>query len=148
MKLEEMQNNYGCCFNEIELANQQEEIQFNSAEETWFWFCKYNGRKDGFRHESSAKTVSRPCFLDDVYVVVTRLFFSGKIAKNHMNALVRYGKRQVVPDGRIFEEAEDAQLWREAMTLMEPELVRKGIVRSKTDTVGMTLDVVNMEVKQ
>ena len=135
MKFEDMKNSYNCCFDDVNFANLESPVQFNDVEEAWFWFCKYDDRRDGFKRKNSAKTVSRPCFLDDIYVVVSRLYFAGKITKRHLGVLSKYGKRQIVPDDRIFEEMEDAQYWKEVMAKMKLVLVCKGIVKDETKAV-------------
>ena len=51
------------------------QMLFESAEEAWFWFCKYDNRT-GYKIKSSASKILRPCFLDDIYLVVTKLYLA------------------------------------------------------------------------
>ena len=125
----ETERNYNECLTEMDFANPDNTVLFNSSEEAWFWFCKYNERRDGYKRESSANTVIRPCFLDDVYIVVSRLFLSGKITKKDLDVLVKYGKKQIAPDIRTFEEYEDALSWQDSMRQMTPLFIQKKIVR-------------------
>ena len=127
----EMKNTYKKYTNDFmwDFANPGNIMQFVSAEEAWFWFCKYNGRRNGYKSVSTAHKVLRPCSVDDVYIVVSKLLLSGAITKQHLSVLLKYGKHQIEPDGRIFDECEDAVLWREAMAKMEKVFMEKGIVR-------------------
>lgn len=127
----EMKNVYKKCNNDfmLDFANPQNVVQFSSAEEAWFWFCKYNGRRNGYKRISSVYRIFRPCSLDDIYIVVARLFLSGVITKEQLAILLKYGKYQIVPDMRIFDECEDALLWREAIAKLEKAFIEKGIVR-------------------
>ena len=122
---------YNRNLNEMDFANPENIVLFDSSEEAWLWFCKYSGRRDGYKRESSANIVFRPCSLDDVYIVVSRLYLSGKITKKQLEVLLKYGEKQIIPDDRIFDEYEDAVLWRDAMKKMEALFMKKKIIKDR-----------------
>jgi len=104
---------------------------FESAEEAWFWFCKYDVR-NGYKPKTSDYKIIRPCFLDDIYIVVSKLYLSRKIKERHLKTLIKYGRMQIAPDGRIVDEQDEALWWEDAMDKMETLLRAKGIVKCKS----------------
>ncbi len=105
-------------------------ILFDSAEEAWFWFCRYDERI-GYKSNNSNFKIIRPCQLDDIYIVVSRLYIARKISERHLKTLIKYGRLQIVPDERILEEQEEALWWSDAMDKLEIVLIKKGIVKCK-----------------
>ncbi len=105
------------------------QVLFDSAEEAWFWYCKYEEKS--FSKSNSSNKIIRPCYLDDIYIVVSKLYLARKISERHLKTLIKYGKMQVVPDHRILEEQEEALWWDDAMDKLETILMKKGIVRCK-----------------
>lgn len=106
------------------------QMLFESAEEAWFWFCRYDNRT-GYKIKSSAHRVERPCFLDDIYIVVTKLYLAKKIHERHLKTLIKYGRMQIAPDKRILDERQEALWWNDAMDIIETLLIKKGIVKCK-----------------
>ncbi len=103
---------------------------FESAEEAWFWFCRYDERT-GYKIKTSRCRIVRPCFLDDIYIVVSKLYLAKKIRERHIKTLIKYGRMQVPPDSRIVDEQEEALWWDDAMSIIETVLIKKGIVKCK-----------------
>lgn len=108
----------------------QDTVLFQSAEEAWFWFCRYDERS-GYKYNSSNKRVIRPCQLDDIYIVVSKLYIAKKIGERHLKTLIKYGRMQLAPDVRIEEEMEEALWWDDAMDKLETIFIKKGIVKCK-----------------
>ncbi len=106
------------------------QVLFESAEEAWFWFCKYDART-GYKAKTSICKVVRPCFLDDIYIVVSKLYLARKISERHLKTIIKYGRMQMIPDERIVDEQEEALWWSDAMDKIETILIKKGIVRCK-----------------
>ena len=105
-------------------------ILFQNAEEAWFWFCKYDGRT-GYKSNTSNKRIIRPCQLDDIYIVVSKLYIAKKIGERHLKTLIKYGRMQIAPDSRVVEEQEEALWWDDAMDKLETIFIKKGIVKCK-----------------
>ena len=103
---------------------------FNSAEEAWLWFCKYESMVKSKPKNSSCRIV-RPCYLDDIYIAVSRLYLARKISERHVKTLIKYGKLQLIPDERISDEYMEAMWWQDAMDKLEILLIKKGIVICK-----------------
>lgn len=114
---------------ENQLLNEENpnQMKFGSAEEAWFWFCKYD-EKTGYKINNSNNKIVRPCFLDDIYIAVSKLYFARKIGERHLKTLIKYGRMQIIPDERIIEEQEEALWWSDAMDKLETVLRKKGIV--------------------
>jgi hypothetical protein len=106
------------------------EVLFDSAEDAWLWFCKYE-KKSPYKPKNSNRVIARPCVLDDIYLCVSKLYLAKKINKRQMSVLVSYGRLMLPPDGRIERERNDAIAWDSAMGHLEPLLIQKGIVRCK-----------------
>ncbi len=106
------------------------QVLFESAEEAWFWFCKYDAMEKHKTKSSGCKVV-RPCFLDDIYIVVSKLYLARKISERHLKTLIKYGRMQMAPDERIVDEQDEALWWSDAMDKIETVLIKKGIVRCR-----------------
>ena len=120
----EKQNNIvGCLCDE-----NQNQTLFESAEEAWFWFCRYDERI-GYKVKTSRYRIVRPCCLDDIYLVVSKLYIARKIKERYLKTIIKYGRMQLVPDERIVDEREDALWWSDAMDKIEIVLIKKGIVK-------------------
>ncbi|MCR5506992.1 MAG: hypothetical protein K6F04_04050 [bacterium] len=105
------------------------QVLFESAEEAWFWFCKYDNMKNGHKSKTSNIVISRPCVLDDIYIVVSKLYLARKIKERHLKTLIKYGRMQIAPDERIVDEQDEAIWWSDAMDKIETVLIKKGIVK-------------------
>lgn len=100
-------------------------IQFLSAEDAWFWYCRMQRERHlGYRPNGSGGF--RPCDIDDIALVFSRLCSAGKITDRHVNAMLRYGCQQVRPDRRV--DPRGLQAWDEGMDLLYTPLAHKHIV--------------------
>ena len=106
------------------------QVLFESAEEAWFWFCRYDERT-GYKIKTSRCKIIRPCSLDDIYIVVSKLYLAKKIHERHLKTLIKYGRMQIAPDIRVVDEQQEALWWNDAMDIIETVLMKKGIVRCK-----------------
>ncbi|MDR1008770.1 MAG: hypothetical protein LBL52_00780 [Rickettsiales bacterium] len=105
------------------------EILFRSAEEAWFWYCRYEERTImKQRQEPETAKIRRPCHLDDVYLCVAKLYIARKISERHVKTLVKYGRLGLAPDPRIAEEERESLWWDDALDKLEQVLRAKGIV--------------------
>lgn len=105
-------------------------LLFESAEEAWFWYCKYE-KKTPYKSNNSNSVVVRPCGVDDIYLSVLKLYFAKKISERHLKTLVKYGRMFCAPDYRILEEQDEALWWDDAMDKLETVLLNEKIVRCK-----------------
>ena len=53
------------------------QVLFDSAEDAWLWFCRYDNRT-GYKVKTSRCKIIRPCYLDDIYIVVSKLYLAKK----------------------------------------------------------------------
>jgi hypothetical protein len=101
-------------------------VAFRSAADAWFWTMgALRARREG--SGNSGKIVERPCDPDDVVCCLDRLYRSKRIGLRHARVLRDWGERQIAPDART-RSGQEALLWREALTCLEPQLRCKGIV--------------------
>lgn len=114
----------------FDFENEFGEVLFDSAEEAWFWYCRYEN-KSPFKLKNSNKSIARPCVLDDIYLCVVRLYLAKKIRECHLKTLIKFGRKFCAPDFRIFEEQQEALWWDDAMDKLETVFRAKGIVRCK-----------------
>ena len=93
------------------------QVLFESAEEAWFWFCRYDERT-GYKIKTSRCKIIRPCSLDDIYIVVSKLYLAKKIHERHLKTLIKYGRMQIAPDIRVVDEQQEALWWNYAMDII------------------------------
>jgi hypothetical protein len=102
---------------------------FASAEEAWYWtISALDARAEGALIFQGGGAVVRPCEPGDVVKRVDGLFRRGRLSREHVEVLARWGRRSHAPDVRVRSEERDAMLWAEALDLLEAELARAGIV--------------------
>lgn len=110
----------------------QTTIAFSTPEEVWFWFMEANqARLDGARYTAARGNVRRPCEPVDILRILDRLHRTRRLKMDHFRILRFYGVRQMAPEGWRRSEAYAATLWREAMRVMEPVFIAKGIMRER-----------------
>jgi hypothetical protein len=105
-------------------------VLFESAEEAWFWYCKYEN-KSPYKMKNSNRVIIRPCVVDDIYLAVSKLYLAKKISERHLKTLIKYGRLFCPPDARVREEEMEALWWDDAMDKLETILRKKGIVACK-----------------
>ncbi len=115
---------------DIFLENDLGETLFNSAEEAWFWYCKYE-KKSPYKLNNSNKSILRPCVVDDIYLCVVKLYLAKKIRECHLKTLIKFGRKFCPPDSRLQEEEQEALWWDDAMDKLETIFRLKGIVKCK-----------------
>ena len=104
---------------------------FMSAQELWFWFIQaQQALNDGARFKMGAGVIARPCEPIDILRILDRLYRQRRLLMDHLLVLRHYGRRQMAPDPARLKEQRAYKLWHEALTRMEPVLVKKGIVTS------------------
>ena len=105
---------------------------FEDAQEAWFWFIQaQQARNDGARFASGLGLVTRPCEPADILSVLNQLYRTRRLSMDHLLVLRHYGRRQMPPDAARVKELRAHDLWHEALSRIEPVLIRKGIVEEK-----------------
>lgn len=106
-------------------------VPFGSVETAWFWTMRMLiARRDGAGPGFGSRGI-RVCDPDDVVKCLDRLYRQRRIELHHARVLRIYGERGMAPNPRFPSESADLRLWRAAMTLLDGELVVKGIVRKE-----------------
>jgi len=108
-------------------------IPFDSAVEVWFWFIQaQDARNDGARFSAGAGLIPRPCEPSDILKILNTLYRARRLERDHLLVLRHYGRRQMPPDPRRVKELRAHDLWKEALSRLEPVLIRKGIVCARS----------------
>lgn len=98
---------------------------FQNVQEAWFWYCRMQGERDaGFKPNGNG--AERPCDIDDIALIVTRLRRNGIITMKHISTLTKYGQLQSLPDRRV--DPYGLKLWDSALDRIHTHMVAKGIV--------------------
>ncbi len=113
-------------------ADYRQSEPFLTAEEAWMWCCWCEMHKDG---DSSGKPsrLARPCESSDILIVLKRLVATGRLKQYHVRVLSKYGLEQAPPHIAFGATFDECRLWREALFVMEPVLIQKGIVMPDED---------------
>jgi hypothetical protein len=98
--------------------------KFRDAEQLWFWFVSSSKIKDGL-HRGGASEY-RPCELIDIETLVTRLHLSGRITREQLEIMLRFGGRRRAPSQHIYSENRGAMLWQCAMRTLQTAASAKG----------------------
>ncbi len=93
-------------------------IKFPNAEHMWFWFLYSRSVKHGYV-PTDRHTSRRVCELLDVELMVTKLYYAGKLNDEHLSVMKKYGDRRRAPHQHIWAENHDAGVWRDAMAIIE-----------------------------
>ncbi len=128
-------NNYIDISEKVNNYNEYGEKLFDTVEDVWFWFVKYEMDKENYEFYKPRKIsgVERPCFLDDIHIIVSRLYLSGKITKTELHVMFKYGKLQRSPDKYYECEETELKLWQSGMDKLKTPLIQKGIVVTKIE---------------
>ncbi|MCL1785524.1 MAG: hypothetical protein FWG39_00005 [Alphaproteobacteria bacterium] len=100
--------------------------KFRDAEQMWFWFVSSSKIRDGLRRAGTSEY--RPCELVDIETLVTRLHLSGRITREQLEAMVKFGERRRAPSQHIYAENRSAGLWQSAMNTLQLAAGAKGWV--------------------
>lgn len=104
-------------------------VPFDNAEEAWFWFITAQEAKNqGARFVSGMSLTPRPCEPTDILKILDRLYRNRRLLRDHLLVLRHYGRRQMPPDPSRIKEVQADKIWKEALSRIEPVLVRKEIV--------------------
>lgn len=98
--------------------------QFQNAEQLWFWFLYSKSAQNGFVHNHTC--TKRPCELLDVETLVTKLYLSGKLSKEQLEVMKKFGDKRRAPHQYIYSENKAAALWKSAMDTLESAAYNKG----------------------
>jgi hypothetical protein len=102
---------------------------FPTAEEAWFWaVTTHDNIQAGARVRAGRSSLPRPCDARDVIGVVARLHRAGRLSRDHLEVLFRFGRRSSPPDPRVEEERPAERVWLDALARLLPPLEAKGIV--------------------
>lgn len=100
---------------------------FASAAAAWFWtMAALMARARGERRGGNGP--ARPCDPDDVIRCLDALYTARRIDLSHARVLRIWGERGWPPDRSYPPEREASRLWHEAVTILEQDLRRRGIV--------------------
>ena len=126
-------------------------IPFNDAQEAWFWFIQAQAAKnDGARFAAGQGLYPRPCEPIDILRILDSLYRQRRLQMDHLKVLRHYGRRQMAPDLRRTKETRAHEIWREALTIMEPVLERKGIILpvEKTKMKSKWVETLNLVLEE
>lgn len=98
--------------------------KFRDGEALWFWFISSARIRDGLRKVRESNT--RPCELIDIETLVTRLYLSGKLSPEQLEAMKEYGVRRRAPNQHVWAENRAAGLWSAAMRTLTHAATAKG----------------------
>lgn len=111
------------------LESDESSEPFSSASEAWFWYMAcHQAKLDGARVTAGLARVNRPCEPGDIFRIVSRLYSSHRLSREHLRVMVRFGRTMLPPDPAHPGLAVQARSWNEGMTRLEGELVARGIV--------------------
>jgi len=100
--------------------------KFRDGEALWFWFVSSQRIRDGLRRGRESDT--RPCELIDIETLVTRLYLSGKLSADQLDAMKEYGGRRRAPNQHVWAENRAAGLWSAAMRTLTFAAAARGWV--------------------
>ena len=72
------------------------------------------------------KPTRRPCELLDVETLVTKLYLCGKLTTQQLNVMKQFGDRRRAPNQYIWAENNAANLWENAMTVLDGAARERG----------------------
>lgn len=99
--------------------------KFQSAEQLWFWFLYSKSVQTGFVRTRNYCT-KRPCELLDVETLITKLYLSGQLTDEQLKIMKKFGDRRRAPHQYIWSENHAADLWRQAMNIIENAALQRG----------------------
>jgi hypothetical protein len=108
------------------------EYLFASGEEAWLWFCRLNYAESSGAYCSE---IAPPCETNDIYRIITRLVQERRIRKEAIRVLVKYGRKQEIPDTRFGGSMNECLDWKQAMNELESVLDNKGLLRHDTSAL-------------
>ena len=83
---------------------------------------------EGARSGVRDTVYERPCDPDDIFRVVSRLYYDHKMFPLHLHVMGEYGYLERFPDPEYDDEVIDYVIWVDAFDALEPTLIEKGIV--------------------
>lgn len=119
----------------IRPTNETVGTPFLTAELAWLWAAnavRYD--EPGAHLTANRSTLQRPCEPRDVIFLACRLRRQKVMSGLEFGTLCRFGAKDRPPDSRDESEVRDCAFWDRALSKMEPELIRKGIVATSAKT--------------
>lgn len=102
---------------------------FGTAEEVWFWYWTcINSRKLGSRRGEDLSAIQRICEINDICVIVKKLYKNCFLNKEHIRTLAIFGKRMTPPNINFGNSKKETSLWNEAMEILSVPFKQKGII--------------------
>ena len=98
--------------------------KFQNAEQLWFWFLYSKSIQNGFNRNVSS--IKRPCELLDVETLITKLYLCGKLSKEQLEVMKKFGDKKRAPHQYIYSENRAAALWNSAMDTITEYARAKG----------------------
>jgi hypothetical protein len=102
--------------------------KFRDAEHLWFWYVSSSRIRSDLRRGGSSE--HRPCEILDIETLITRLHLTGRITREQLDIMVRFGERRRAPSQHVYRENRPAILWNGAMRTLQLAASIKGWVES------------------
>jgi hypothetical protein len=103
---------------------QNDTQKVRDSEQMWFWFISSNKIRNGLRRSDTPG--GRICELVDIETLITRLHLSGRISREQLGIMVKFGERRRAPNQHVYSENRNAMLWRDAMNTLQIAASAKG----------------------
>lgn len=107
----------------VQISSQIE--KFQSAEQLWFWFLYSKSMRNNVLRARITPT-RRPCELLDAEALITKLYLSGKLNDEDLTTMKRFGDKRRAPHQHIWNENRAAQIWNNAMSVIEIAARQRG----------------------
>jgi len=102
---------------------------FSSTEEAWFWTVKAQRLiEEGAHIRANISKHPKNCEPRDILCVISRLTRQGKLRRQHLRTLYRFGLEERCPDPEAPEDAPHATFWEQAIGCLGTALHAKGFV--------------------
>ncbi len=102
---------------------------FSTVGAAWIWYMAcHQAKLAGARVTAGLARVNRPCEPGDIFRIVSRLYSSHRLSREHLRVMVRFGRTMLPPDPAHPGLAVQVRSWNEGMARLEGELMAKGIV--------------------
>ncbi|MCP4393742.1 MAG: hypothetical protein GY804_05680 [Alphaproteobacteria bacterium] len=106
-----------------------ESLSFETPEEAWFWYWTcLNAKKFGPRGGSDNFAIPRSCEINDICVIIKKLYKQSFLTRDHLKVMAVFGKKMAPPHLRFGNSRNHVSLWQEAMDILALPLKQKGII--------------------
>ena len=107
----------------VQISSQIE--KFQSAEQLWFWFLYSKSMRHNVLRARITPT-RRPCEILDAEALITKLYLAGKLNDEDLTTMKRFGDKRRAPHQHIWNENRAAQIWNNAMSVIESAARQRG----------------------